>query len=149
MWDQIVSDLPRCFEGCQIIVTITTETIFPHMKSMRILSLCTRNEVRMANGVFASWGNGKRNDWALAAEKLGNLILGKGHKTLQKLTVKQHFLPLRQCNNDIQERRKNVISLRHKFITEFIARNHPHSFLGLCRDNCRKCPALPQHLANK
>ena len=50
---------------------------------MRILSLCTRNEVRMANGVFASWGNGKRNDWALAAEKLGNLILGKN--------TQQHF----------------------------------------------------------
>jgi hypothetical protein len=32
----------------------------------------------MANGVFASWGNGERNDWALAAERMGNLILGMG-----------------------------------------------------------------------
>jgi hypothetical protein len=26
--------------------------------------------------VAAAWGNGERNDWALAAERAGNLILG-------------------------------------------------------------------------
>ena len=35
-----------------------------------------RNELRPANGVAAAWGNGERNDWALAAERAGNLILG-------------------------------------------------------------------------
>jgi hypothetical protein len=39
------------------------------------LCLC-RNELRPANGVAATWGNGERNDWALAAERAGNLILG-------------------------------------------------------------------------
>ena len=35
-----------------------------------------RNEVRHnQNGTMAAWGNGKQNDWALAAEKAGNVIL--------------------------------------------------------------------------
>jgi len=36
-----------------------------------------RNELRRANGVAAAWGNGEQNDWALAAERAGNLILGE------------------------------------------------------------------------
>jgi len=42
----------------------------------------------MANGELASWGNGKRNDWAQAAEKAGNLILGKR----QKFIILHHIL---------------------------------------------------------
>jgi len=34
-----------------------------------------RNELRPAHGTMAAWGNGKQNDWALAAEKAGNVIL--------------------------------------------------------------------------
>ena len=52
-----------------------------------------RNEVRMANGELASWGNGKRNDWAQAAEKAGNLILGKR----QKCIILQHWTSNKFC----------------------------------------------------
>ena len=34
-----------------------------------------RNELRPAHGVMAAWGNNKTNDWALAAERAGNLLL--------------------------------------------------------------------------
>jgi len=35
-----------------------------------------RNELRpSAHGVPAAWGNGKENDWAIAAEKTGNILL--------------------------------------------------------------------------
>jgi hypothetical protein len=31
----------------------------------------------MSHGELASWGSGERNDWAVAAERAGNLILGE------------------------------------------------------------------------
>ena len=34
-----------------------------------------RNELRPSHDVPAAWGNGKENDWAIAAEKTGNAIL--------------------------------------------------------------------------
>ena len=34
-----------------------------------------RNEVRPAHGVPANWGSGDKNDFALAQEKVGNMIL--------------------------------------------------------------------------
>ena len=34
-----------------------------------------RNEVRPSHGVLAEWGTGDENDFALAQEKVGNMIL--------------------------------------------------------------------------
>jgi hypothetical protein len=47
-----------------------------------------RNEVRMANGELAAWGNEGRNDWAQAAEKAGNLVLGKMQTNLLPISIK-------------------------------------------------------------
>ncbi len=46
-----------------------------------------RNEVRMANGELAAWGNEGRNDWAQAAEKAGNLVLGKMQTKLLNISI--------------------------------------------------------------
>jgi hypothetical protein len=48
----------------------------------------SRNEVRMANGELAAWGNEGRNDWAQAAEKAGNLVLGKMPTKLLHISIK-------------------------------------------------------------
>ena len=41
-----------------------------------VAGLDLRNEIRMnEHGQMAAWGNGKENDWAIAATKLGNILL--------------------------------------------------------------------------
>ena len=41
-----------------------------------VAGLDLRNEIRMnEHGQMANWGNGKENDWAIAATKLGDILL--------------------------------------------------------------------------
>ena len=41
-----------------------------------VAGLDLRNEIRMnEHGQMAAWGNGKQNDWAIAATRLGNMLL--------------------------------------------------------------------------
>ena len=41
-----------------------------------VAGLDLRNEIRMnEHGQLANWGNGKENDWAIAATKIGNILL--------------------------------------------------------------------------
>ena len=47
----------------------------------------------MANGELAAWGNEGRNDWAQAAEKAGNLVLGKMQTKLFHIFKSQALNP--------------------------------------------------------
>ena len=59
-----------------------------YLQALSAVRVYFRNEVRMANGELAAWGNEGRNDWAQAAEKAGNLVLGKMQTKLLHISIK-------------------------------------------------------------